>query len=155
MIAAAFLALCAAMAIAGDSPVGRALHRWLVERPAAVFDRIGFDHLVVAAMAVGLLLLAIWCGEGDGLRMLGFAAPDLAAWLTTVEIATYLDALAATALAVSTMRLKRVHRLSMAVLTSSFSHPALNAARPRCRRHRTNIAPANDDEDGAAFALAS
>ena len=86
--------------------------------------------------------------------MIGFAAPDVTAWFTAFEITSYLDAVTAVALAASTMRLKTVRRLSIAVFVSSFRRPIVSGARPRYTRDKTTVTPANDDEDGAAFALA-
>ena len=149
----ALLALWATIWIAPETPAARFIHRCLAEVPLGALERVSRGHVVVALTIVSLLLMLAWLGEEDGVRALSMAAPDAWAWLTTFEVSAYLDALAALVAASSALGFKTLKsRLSR----GCGSPPrALRATpRPRCSRRRVMI-PANDDEDGAAFALAS
>lgn len=153
-VTAALLALWAVLAIAGDTPIGRFLHRATVELPATALNRIIPGHVLLALMLIGFCGLMACYGEADGVRMLSMAVPDIAVWLVTVEVGAYLDAVAALVATFSAMRLKGARDRIAAAITLLTRRPSGNP-RPRCSRQRGDTAPANDDEDGAGLALAS
>jgi hypothetical protein len=125
--------------VAPATPIGRFLRASLVERPAARLNRLSAGHVALIVLA-GIVIGAIaWAGEGDGLRMLAMAAPEAATWLTSFEIAAYLDVAVAAFAAWSAARLRLPAALA-----------SLRGATPRRRRTARRDAsartPANDDE---------
>lgn len=153
-VTVALLALWAVLMIAGDTPIGRFLHRATVELPATALNRVTPGHVLLAIMLIGFCGLMACYGEADGVRMLSMAVPDIAIWLTTVEVGAHFDAVAALVATSSAMRLKGARDRIAAAITSLIRRRSGNP-RPWCNRLRGDIAPANDDEDGAALALAS
>ena len=152
---AMLLVLWATLAVAKDTPIGRFLNRVMVELPAAALNRVTRGHILLAIVLVGLSGLIAWYGGADGVRMLSMAVPDAAGWLITFEVSAYLDVLAALAAASALVRLRSARDFLVMLLAPLMRRPATGEARPRCSRRRPVIAPANDDEDGAGFALAS
>ncbi|MBD8546667.1 hypothetical protein [Sphingomonas sp. CFBP 8760] len=148
-----FLAFWSALTAARGTPVGRLLHRVMVEIPAATINSTTRGHMLLAAGAFGFICIVTWFGEADGLRMLGMAVPDAAAWVTTFEITAYLDVISAL-IAVSTAT--RLRAIKLQVLTAIMPRFHRLAGKPRSRsiRQRCRAKAANDD-DGGAVALAS
>ena len=149
-----FLALWATLMVAGDTPIGRFLHRAMVELPATALNRITRGHVLPAIVVIGLGSLIAWYGQADGVRMLSMAVPDATAWLTSFEVSAYLDVLAALAATSMLMPLRSARDLGSAIFAPLMKRASTGDSRPRCSRHRAAPAPANDDEDGAGFALA-
>lgn len=151
-LAAILAGVLTTIALARETATGRFLHDALVEIPAAALDRCARGQAVLVLLLILFAVAAVWAGEADGLRMFGMAAPDVAAWLTTFEIATYIDAAAALVAASASRHIDFGRRRSM-----SDQRPLPNAAcryvRPRCSRRRVHAAPANDDGDGTGLAL--
>ena len=137
-----------------ETPVGRLLHRLMVEAPAARLARIPRRHLLIALALVSAGALLAWLGEGDGVRVLSMAAPETWAWLTTFEVSAYFDALAALAAASSAVRLQGI-AARLPAAARRISRPSAGTARATRGRRRGIGLPANDDEDGLALALAS
>lgn len=140
-----FVACWLTLGFAPDIPIARALRRALVEMPAARLSRITRGDVAVAivlAIAAGMIAFV---GEGDGIRLLTMAAPDMALWITSFEISTVVDIVVAIALAASHMRvgtiIDRIRR------------------RPRHRARRASgrlPRPAsNDDEDDRVWRRAA
>ena len=154
-VAAIFLLLWATLTVAEGTPIGAFLQRVMVELPAAILERVTRGHILLALVMIVLVGLAVCFGEGDGVRMLSMAAPDIAAWLTTFEISAYLDVAASLVAVASAMRVKNVRDRVVTALALPSRRPAQGETRPRCSRRRAQIVPANDDEDGAPLALAS
>ena len=143
------LALWATLRLAPHTPVGRFLHRVMVEAPAERLGRIHRRHILVALTLASLGALFAWFGEGDGVRVLGMAAPETWAWLSSVEVSVYVDALAALVAASSAVRVKAVIARLPGVRRP--------AGTRRTSRGRRSVAatPANDDEDGPGLARAA
>ena len=148
------LALWATLAVAQETPIGRFLHRAMVELPATALNHITRGHVILTIAVIGLTCVTIWYEQADELRMLSMAVPDVAAWLVTFEISAYLEAVAVLVASMS-MRLKNLRAHVLAILAPVTRRRVGGDARPRCSRHRVRSAPANDDKDGAGLALAS
>jgi hypothetical protein len=139
VMVATMLAMWLAMLAAPATPIGRLFRSLLVDRPAARLNRLTAGH--VALVLLGALAVAViaWVGEGDGLRVLAMAAPEATAWLTTFEVATYLD------VAVTALTAWSAARLRLPLLAF---RP--RGARSRYRRAgaKRSMPAANDDEPG-------
>lgn len=147
------LALWSALTIARGTPIGRLLHRVMVEIPAAVISSTTRGHMLLAAGVFLFICIVVWFGEADGLRMLGMAVPDAAAWITTFEVTAYLDVIAALVAVSTATRLRAIKLQVLTAIMPRFNRPA---GKPRSRsiRQRRRAKSANDD-DGGAVALAS
>lgn len=153
MIVVLLLALWSALTTARGTPIGRLLHRVMVEIPAAAINSTTRGHMLLAAGAFGFICIVAWFGEADGLRMLGMAVPDAAAWVTTFEITAYLDVIAALVAASAATRLKAIKLQVLAAIMPLFYRLG-GKSRSRSTRQRCRAKAANDDE-GGALALAS
>ncbi len=123
------------MLVVPDSPVGRLLHRQLVERPLAQLGRLERHHLIFATI-IGAAMLA----GGEVVAVLG---PELAV-MWALDLAIYLDAVMVT-YALSALAGVRGVRSKAARIVSR-----LLAARPRARRRRgaaCRSKPASNDDD--------
>ena len=153
--AVVFLAAWAALMVAGGTPIGRLLNRVMVDMPAKALNRLERGHIALAIVVTMLVVLHLNAGDGDPIRMVSLFAPDIALWLTSIEISAIIEASIGLVAALAAVR-----RMSIAAVLTGFSirlprHPKnkVNRARNGPRRDRT--LPANDDEDGMEFALAS
>lgn len=93
-VAATFLLLWAILVASKGTPFGKLLNRVMVELPAMALNRLQRGHVALAIVVTLLMIVALCFPRPDSLRMTGLAIPDFAAWLTTVEIGTYLDVVA-------------------------------------------------------------
>lgn len=150
MIAALLLTLILVTAMAPETVLARLVHRWLVVPLATALNRIRPGHVMIAVAILALIGIALFLGGGDGLRMLAMAAPDAAAALMTFEVTSYLDAIAAIALAASTMRLTAMRRQISSIAMAWFRRPIARGARRRRIRDKPTGTAANDDDDGVA-----
>jgi hypothetical protein len=151
MILMTFLAAWAVLRFAPETPAGRMLHRILVAWPAERLSRIRSGHILLAVLLAGVVATAWWLFQGDGIGALGMGAPDIAPFMTSIEVSTYLDMLAALIVSASMLRMQALRGVVRHVIVR------LSARRraPRRRPARREL-PANDDEDGAArIALAA
>jgi hypothetical protein len=141
---AALLGLWAVMLLAGNTPAGRSLRRWLVEKPAARLARISGTQVALAAL---LLVTGIgaWLALGhEGLGLYGMAMPELTGLLASVEVTSFIDAAITVTLVATSVRWSAVaHRLRGG---------RARAIRVRRPERRT---PSNDDEDPARDLLAA
>jgi hypothetical protein len=147
------VALWTTLTTARGTSIGQFLHRVMVEIPAAAMNATTRGHMLLAALVFGITCMVAWFGEADGLRMLGMAVPDAAAWATTFEVSAYLDVIAALVATSAVMRIRAVSIQLLAAITPLFRR-SVGKPRPRSNRQSGHPKSANDDEDGA-LALAS
>ena len=155
MIIGIFLmAIMATLALAKETPCGKALHRLVVEIPANALNRLSIGHLLLALAMLTLIGLVVRYGGTDGLQMIASSLPDLATWITTFEVGTYVDALAMLA-AISVIARVRIIRAMVAPHLAALM-PRRRSARPRDRRSHRQSKPtsADCDEDSIRFAYA-
>lgn len=153
MLTLTALAMFAILAGAGETAVGRLLHRMMVDVPLHMLERIGRGHVIAAVMMLLFCGLLAWAGGGDGVRMIAFGLPDAAAWLTTFELGAYVDMIAAAIATTAALRGKRTVARIATALRGRFRRRG-GRARPRASRSRPHRAPANDD-DRNGFARAA
>ncbi len=137
----ALLGLWCMLLLAEGTPVGRMLRRVLVEWPAARLARIERGAVLTWALLGVIGLLCFWFLEEDGLRLFGWAMPEIAGWVSMFEIGALVDALAVTAMAASTLRLNAVRSWIVARLTMGRRTARARRVRPVERK------ASNDDED--------
>ena len=141
---AGLLLLWLALFAVGNTPIGRVMRHWLVEKPAAALARIErgavITWLILGTIGVACFLVL----EEEGLRLFAMALPELAGWVVAFEITSLVDASAMTLVIASTVRFGMVKAWIAARL------PVRRAKRARRSRVvRPEIRAANDDEDGA------
>ena len=156
MLACLFTAIACwlVMATAPQTPIGAALCRTLVDTPAARLSRFTRgDAAVVILLTIAAMMVTL-VGEADGIRMLTLAAPDVAIWITTVEVSAYLDIVMAMAAAASGLRVRGAMARYLGVFAK---RPAARARKRAIRSHKTRstIAHNDDDRDWRAAALAA
>jgi hypothetical protein len=144
MIAAALLTICLALWLAGDTPIGRAMRRVLVDAPARILSKVhrGQWLMLLALLCVGGVLG--WLTEGEAVRLMMMGAPDLMAMLASVELSAFVDVLAVAVATASTVRFRTI---------AAHVRGMCGGRNARARRTRTRVEralPANDDEDRSA-----
>lgn len=145
----ALLGLWLTLLLAGDTPVGRLLHRLLVAAPAARLARIERGAVITWMLLGTLGLLCFWFLEEDGLRLFAWAMPEIAGWISMFEISALVDTIVVAAMAASTLRIGAVRHWIAARLP-------IGRRAARARRSRpVDRSASNDDEDSRSFALAA
>lgn len=143
------------LAVAGDTPIGRFVHGMLVAWPAATLNRLDPAHIALAIVVTVLILVHLTAGDADPIRMVALFAPEITLWLASVELGAIVEAAVALATVASAVRRTGLAATLAAGLARLPRHPKNKANRARKGPRPNRTPPANDDEDGAAFALAS
>lgn len=145
MVAAVtFSLLWAALLVSRGTPLGDLMRCVMVELPAAALGRLRRVDLVVAAVVVLLVALHLSAGEADPVRFVALFAPDLAAWMASVELASLIEAAAALVTTLSMVRPSSPKRDRIA--DAMRRARILRTGNVRSVRHRRPKGPANDDE---------
>jgi hypothetical protein len=131
------------MIAAPETAIGKAMRRMLIDRPAARLTRFSRGDAAVMVTLVG---------EGDGVRLLTLAAPDVAIWITTFEVSAYLDIVMALAATVSSLRVRGVLARYLGVLGR---RPAAKARKRATRSRKARPAAADNDDDRHQPAIAA
>jgi hypothetical protein len=143
------------LAAAGNTPIGRILYRAMVEIPALAANGLTRGNVAIAIVVLMLAVLHLSAGDADPVRMVGLLAPDLAIWLTSLEIGAIIEAVAGFVAAWATLRRVNVPSALTAFIFRFAKRPERRAKRARRNRRGNCAFPANDDEDGEEIALAS
>jgi hypothetical protein len=140
----ALLGLWLALIVAGSTPIGHSLRRWLVVKPAARLSRISRMQIVLVLLLAAAGVGAWWLLGHDGLSLYGMAMPELTGLLASVEVTAFIDAAITVVLVATSVRWRAAIGL-------------VRGARSRAVRTRRadRPAPSNDDEDPAGLALAA
>ncbi|MES2338826.1 MAG: hypothetical protein V4537_12090 [Pseudomonadota bacterium] len=150
MVTLAALLLWLTLLVAPETPIGGAIHRWTVAKPAARLNRITRGQVLFVLLLVTGASLVGWLIGHEAGRLMAMGLPELAIWATMFEVTAYLDTIAAIVTAASAMRFAGIKARVRAVFTPR--RPMARAPRARPRR----VEPANDDEDSwAGRAMAS
>ncbi|WP_159103461.1 hypothetical protein [Asaia prunellae] len=131
---AVLLTVWALMAVSGETPTGRFLHRLMVVMPAAALNRINRLRMLVAIAVTGLCAALVWYGQGDGIRVAASILPDTVIWLTTFEVSTYLDVMMMLATASALTRFRYLWSSLVNVQLRPLSR--LRIGRKRSREYR-------------------
>ena len=101
----------AAILTAPDTQIGKFLHHFMVQRPAAALSRMTHGDVLRGAVLVLVAVIAFWILQDDGLRPLAGFGSDAVAWIVTLDVTAYLEAAAAMVLVASALR--RVVRVQL------------------------------------------
>ncbi|MBD8618571.1 hypothetical protein IFT67_06515 [Sphingomonas sp. CFBP 13728] len=146
MLACLFTAVACwlVMATAPQTPIGRAMRHVLIDKPAARLLRFTRGDAAVMFLLMIAAAMVTLVGEGDGIRLLTLAAPDVAIWITTFEISAYFDILMALAAAASSLRVRGFMTRWLSVFTR---RPAAKAHKRAIRSRKTRSTNADNDDD--------
>lgn len=128
--------------LAPGTATGRFLRVLLVAAPAARLSRITRGDVASAILLAAGILVIAFVGEGDKARMVMFAVPDVAIWVTTFELSAVVDLFVVLGVAIANLR-----GVGMRVRAT------LRRPRDRSTR-RMRPASSNDDERHPALAKA-
>lgn len=141
VIAATFLMAWAAMLLWPGVGSSAVLRDWLVVRPAARLAAIRRGDVAVAVVILAAIAVMTLCEDGSAVRLLLYALPDAAVWMTSIEVSACIDAVVTVAVALSAWR--GGARAMGGRVRFHGMHRATRAPRRTARR-----AAANDDRDG-------
>ncbi|RMB34238.1 hypothetical protein C8J47_1959 [Sphingomonas sp. PP-F2F-G114-C0414] len=146
MLACLFTAVACwlAMATAPQTPIGNAMRRVLIDKPAARLARFTRGDAAVMVLLMLTAAMVTLVGEGDGIRLLTLAAPDVAIWITTFEISAYVDILMALAAAASSLRVRSLMTRWLSVFTR---RPGAKAHKRAIRSRKMQSTDADNDDD--------
>ena len=146
MLACLFTAVACwlVMATAPQTPIGRAMRHVLIDKPAARLLRFTRGDAAVMFLLMIAAAMVTLVGEGDGIRLLTLAAPDVAIWITTFEISAYVDILMALAAAASSLRVRGFMTRWLSIFTR---RPAAKAHKRAIRSRKTRSTNADNDDD--------
>lgn len=151
----AFLLCWTILISAPRSPVACVLNRLMVEMPAVALNRLEPGHIALAIVVVMLVVVHLNAGDTDPIRMVAMFAPDVTLWLASIEISAIAEAAVALAAAAAALRRAGIVATLARYSVSSPRHPKNKVNRARTEPRPNRKVPANDDEDGVVFALAS
>lgn len=144
MMLGVVLGLWLAIWAAGDTPLGRTLRRWTVERPAARLSRISRGQILLMLTLAGIAVALIWLLENDGRMLVAMGLPDIVGLAMAIDAASLLDLALVAVVAASAIRIRTIATRLRSVA----------ARRPRARavRVRRLRPPANNDDERPALA---
>ena len=146
MLACLFTAIACwlLMATAPRTSIGKAMRRALIDKPAARLARFTRGDAAVMVLLMLTAAMVTLVGEGDGIRLLTLAAPDVAIWITTFEVSAYVDILMALAAAASSLRVRGFMTRWLGVFTC---RPGAKAHKRAVRSRKTRSTNADNDDD--------
>ena len=132
------------MIAAPETAIGKAMRRVLIDRPAARLARFSRGDAAVVFLLMMTAAMVTLVGEGDGIRLLTLAAPDVAIWITTFEVSAYLDIVMALAATVSSLRVRGVLARYLGIFGR---RPAAKAHKRAIRSRKVRPPVADNDDD--------
>jgi Zn-dependent protease with chaperone function len=152
MLLCLLLGVLATLIAFPETPVGRTLHRVLVEPLARRLNRIRPGHLIFAATLIAFATTLVLLFEWEGVRLVGMAAPEVMSWLAMFDAAAVLDLAALAVAMAATTRFRtvrdRVSALADQVVTAARRVLARGRRRSRPTAPRP---PRSDDPDPAGW----
>jgi hypothetical protein len=157
------LLLCAAMVVAWrwpQTPVGRVLHRLMVEWPARrlanlspgkMLPKLPAGRVLLVLIVLIGIVLAEGVFRGDVMMFLAQISPEGIAWFATFDIAAYFDVVALALMLGATVRLRAVAqalRAWAARVRQAVAVRRLSARSRRARRPVRRPPPRSGDDDG-------
>jgi hypothetical protein len=122
----------------GQLPIGQAMHRWLVEKPATRLNSLDRRHVIL------LILIAIILATGG--ELLAAAGPIDLSMILLWDVSVYLDAAILSITLASAARSVAAGRYLKAVAARRLTR-AGHVRRPRRTRHDKPSAPTANDDD--------
>jgi hypothetical protein len=141
---------CAALAVivmrlAPHSAAGLVLRRLLVEAPARWLSGLRRAHVILVILSLLALWAAVAIARTEGAPLVAQGMPEAMTWILSLDVASYMDAVAIAFLLAAGVRVKALKTVARAAIDRVLRRP-VRAARPRRRRPQRARAPANDDE---------
>ncbi|TPG15435.1 hypothetical protein EAH84_01090 [Sphingomonas oligophenolica] len=131
------------MAVAPETPVGRALWRGFVEMPAQFLNRITRGHVLLTALLVATVVGVVWLIGEEAVRLLSMASPEALSWLVMVDAASLLDVAMGVVLVATSVRIGA----AWARVGAAWRRVVRRPRAVRTRPVRTERAADNDDEE--------
>jgi hypothetical protein len=139
------------MWIGRETPIGRGLHRVMVETPNRWLASITRGQVLFVILLLIIIVGTIWVFENDGRMLLTMGLPEFMGYAGAIDLSALLDLAAVAVIAAGTVRVKAVKTW----LTARFARPVSRQRHTRTRRtRRPDRAPANDN-DRPAILLAA
>ena len=159
MLLSVLLGILVTLIVFPETPAARMLHRFLIEPPARRMSRVRFGHMLfgVALTMIGATLFLMF--EGEGLRVFGMMAPEVATWFAMFDVALFIDVFAMALAVAATARLRAVKDQIVAGVSLVPGHirRALSGGRQRARRDKSNTTRPKRSHDpdpfGAGYAF--
>jgi hypothetical protein len=145
---AILIATWAALIAARGTPIGTAMRRWLVEKPAAMLSGIHRQTWLAVLALVVIGFTCSWVIGKEGILLYSMALPELTAALAMVDLGVLVDVAMLLVATASTSGWRAVRTMVSVWLDRSRS------ARTR-RTRRTQRPAANDDGERPGFARAA
>jgi hypothetical protein len=128
----------------GDLPLGRALHEWLIERPAAWLTGPRLRRILIATVILAAAAL-VWAEIAPVM-----ASFEYSPLLWFADMTLYADAILMVVVGVAAVRARSVGRFVLAKLSAGLRPVRRPRARPSSPRRPKRPPPANDDAPGWA-----
>jgi hypothetical protein len=151
MLALTLAGLWLTMWIGRDTPIGRGLHRVMVEAPCRWLASISRGQVLFAVLLLTIVVGTIWLLENDGRMLLTFGLPEFMGFASAIDLSALLDLAAVAVIAAGTVRVKAVK----VWLTTRFVRPASRQRQVRSRCARRPDRPSANDDDRPAILLAA
>lgn len=149
MLLAILIATWATLIAARGTPIGAAMQRWLVEKPAAMLSGIHRQTWLALLALVVIGFTCSWVIGKEGIMLYGMALPELTAAMAMIDLGVMVDVAVLLVATASTGGWRAV-RTMVSVWLGGRSRSA------RTRRTRRPQRPAaNDDGERPGFALAA
>ncbi|MBU6268313.1 MAG: hypothetical protein KGN34_12285 [Sphingomonadales bacterium] len=129
---------------APDTPIARAWQDVVVGPLARRLGAITRGQALLAGSIVVVALFVVWALQAEGAQVFAMALPDVLAWASVFEVSSLLDALVATVIVASGVRMRPI-RMVVA---------RLRPRRRRARRVASAARLADNDDDASLFRLA-
>jgi hypothetical protein len=132
---------------APQTPLGAALRRLLVERPAVFLNRLRRTHWILAFAIVAVAVVAAALGR-ELFFVFAQGTPELIAWIAAFDIAAYVDVIAAAVVVAAAVRLKAALTAGRLLGARLGQAGRSLAGRRRSRRPRRRFGPPAGSGDG-------
>jgi hypothetical protein len=99
-----FSILWTLLLLSRGTSTGKFLYRWMVEWPAGWTISLSRGHAIVLLSFLAVISALVWFEQGEALRLMGLASPEVLGYITMFEISTFADVVAVAALTWSNLR---------------------------------------------------
>jgi hypothetical protein len=137
--------------IGRETPIGRGLHRIMVQAPCRWLADISRGQVLFVILLLGIVVGTIWLLDNDGRMLLTMGLPEFMGFAGAIDLSALLDLAAVAVIAAGAVRVKAIKTW----LATRIARPQSRQRQVRTRRtRRPDRASANDD-DRPAIPLAA
>ncbi len=151
MLALLLAGLWLMMWIGRDTPIGRGLHRVMVEALCRWLSSISYGQVLLTILMLTLIVGIVWLLENDGRMLVAMGLPEVMGFAAAIDLSALLDVAAVAVIAAGTVRMRAVK----AWLIARFTRPASRQRPVRSRRTRRPDRPSANDDNRPAIPLAA